>query len=137
VNKLEQNCKLNRKMSYSLDKIVGKFDYIKKGSIEQYEQSIDLRADKTCTYREVIETKQTTVTRSGDGVWSYSPNDNDSEVKITIKSLKTETVVKQKIIPGFGDSVKHDKDVIIDIKPKQLVDAPAQSSGLTNKWRRI
>lgn len=52
----------------------------------------------------------------------------------TKKVLKKVTKMKQKsIIPGYGDSVKQDNDVIIDIKPKQLLEAPAKASGLQKK----
>eukprot|EP00019_Armaparvus_languidus_P001898 CAMPEP_0168592582 /NCGR_PEP_ID=MMETSP0420-20121227/7817_1 /TAXON_ID=498008 /ORGANISM="Pessonella sp." /LENGTH=108 /DNA_ID=CAMNT_0008628595 /DNA_START=47 /DNA_END=370 /DNA_ORIENTATION=+ len=104
------------------DKLIGKFDYVKPGSLEQYTQEIDIRADGTASYFEKIETKTDTVTRTGDGTWTYSPQENDNEVLIRLKQLKKVTKMKQKsIIPGYGDSEKIDPDVIIDIKPKQLI----------------
>ena len=36
------------------DKLIGKFDYVKPGSLEQYTQEIDIRADGTASCKTLL-----------------------------------------------------------------------------------
>lgn len=113
---------------------IGEYTYIKGGSSEKYSQDVSLRADGTASYREYSETRTESFTRSGEGTWKV----DDEYVWVTVNELKKDTKAKAKVpIPGFGDEVKVDYNVAIEIKVNQIKTAPAAGPNAPkNRWLR-
>merc|ERR1711907_797134 len=120
----------------SKESVVGKYDYFQPGSLNQWTQTLTLNADGTGSYWEKIETKQDTVTREGAGSWRIEESEKGPEMYLEMKTLKKVTKSKMmQLVPGLGDSVKEDNNVIIGVLVDKLPNAPPAASKQTNKWR--
>ena len=118
----------------SRTEFIGDYTYVKGGSSEKYTQDVSLRANGTASYHEYSETRTESFTRSGEGTWKV----DDEYVWVTVNELKKDTKAKSKVpIPGFGDEVKVDYNVAIEIKVNQLRTAPpAGPNAPKNRWLR-
>ena len=108
----------------------GGYEDIKPSSWEKSTQTLELRADGTCSYTEVGKTSMEEFVSSGDGTWDCK----GGVVAVNIRNLVKEMKFKTKpLVPGIGDGTAEQGNVIIPITATELQNAPKHG---TNKWRR-
>lgn len=109
--------------------LVGRYEYIKPSSWEKSTQTLDLRADGTCSYSEVASTKMENYETTGEGNWDVSGGVVQINLPALVKNMKFKT---QPLVPGIGDGSATMTNVAIPIHEEELLNAPKFGS---NKWR--
>mmetsp|Transcript_13121 Transcript_13121/g.52333 ORF Transcript_13121/g.52333 Transcript_13121/m.52333 type:complete len:193 (+) Transcript_13121:52-630(+) len=109
--------------------LVGRYEYVKPSSWEKSTQTLELRADGSCSYKEVASTNMENYETTGDGKWDVSGGVVRVNLPALVKNMKFKT---KPLVPGIGDGSATMTNVAIPIHEEELLNAPKFGS---NKWR--